>query len=62
MGLSEPRYDVVVIGAGSAGLAAAQTAVQENLSVVLIEGSHITGGRALTDTESPGFPTGSSPP
>ena len=56
MGLSDSMYDVVVIGAGSAGLAAARTASEEGLSVVLIEASHRIGGRAFTDTESLGFP------
>ena len=56
MGLSDSRYDVVVIGAGSAGLAATRTAAEEGLSVVLIEASHRIGGRAFTDTESLGFP------
>ena len=56
MSLSDSTYDVVVIGAGSAGLAAARTAAEEGLSVALIEAAHRIGGRALTDSESLGFP------
>ncbi len=54
--ISDSTVDVVVIGAGSAGLAAARTAAEGGLSVVLIEASHRIGGRAFTDTESLGFP------
>ncbi|MEE2981575.1 MAG: NAD(P)/FAD-dependent oxidoreductase [Pseudomonadota bacterium] len=55
MSLSDSTYDVAVIGAGSAGLAAADTAAKAGLSVVLIEAAHRIGGRAYTDTESLGF-------
>ncbi len=48
--------DVVVVGAGSAGLAAARTAHEAGLSVTLLEAAHRIGGRALTDTEAFGFP------
>ena len=48
--------DVVIIGAGSAGLAAAHTLAEKGLSFVLIEAKDRIGGRAFTDTESFGLP------
>jgi monoamine oxidase len=56
MSLSESTYDLAIIGAGSAGLSAADTAAKAGLSVVLIEAAHRIGGRAYTDTESFSFP------
>ena len=55
-------YDVVVVGAGPAGLAAAVYAASEGLSVVLIE-SLAAGGQAGTSSKIEnylGFPTGIS--
>ncbi len=40
--------DVVVIGAGSAGLAAARRLISEGKSVVVVEGAGRIGGRAYT--------------
>lgn len=48
--------DVVIIGAGSAGLAAAHILAEKGLSFVLIEAKDRIGGRAFTDTESFGIP------
>lgn len=42
--------DVVVVGAGAAGLAAALRAHKAGLSVVLLEASDGVGGRMRTDT------------
>ncbi|MFQ5939494.1 MAG: FAD-dependent oxidoreductase, partial [Alphaproteobacteria bacterium] len=56
MGKSASPVDLVVIGAGSAGLAAARTAREAGLSVTLLEASHRIGGRAFTDTEAFTFP------
>jgi monoamine oxidase len=42
--------DIVVIGAGAAGIAAARRAVAANRKVIVIEASERIGGRALTDT------------
>ena len=56
MGISDSTVDVVIIGAGSAGLAAARTAAELGLSVTLLEAAHRIGGRAFTDTETLGFP------
>jgi NADPH-dependent 2,4-dienoyl-CoA reductase/sulfur reductase-like enzyme len=49
----QPRYDVAVIGAGPAGLAAATTAARLGLSTVLFDEQPAPGGqiyRAVTDT------------
>jgi monoamine oxidase len=48
--------DLIVIGAGSAGLAAGKTARELGLSVTVIEAAHRIGGRAFTDTETLGVP------
>ncbi len=52
--VSEP--DVVVVGAGAAGLAAARTLLEKGRRVVLVEASHRIGGRAHTDTSIFGVP------
>ena len=49
----QDRFDVVVIGGGLAGLAAAAAAGRAGLRTVLLEG-HVPGGRASTD-ERRGF-------
>lgn len=43
------RTDVVVVGAGLAGLAAARTLVTAGLGVVLVESADAAGGRVRTD-------------
>jgi monoamine oxidase len=48
--------DIVVIGAGAAGLAATQTLVERGLSVICIEARDRIGGRAWTDSETLGVP------
>lgn len=48
--------DVVVIGAGAAGLAAARTLLDLGLMVTLLEAKDRIGGRAQTDTRSLGVP------
>lgn len=48
--------DVVVIGAGAAGLAATQTLSRLGKSVVLVEATDRVGGRAHTDTQTFGVP------
>jgi len=62
--LPEPHtiYDVAVVGAGPAGLAAAVYAASEGLSTIVIEGS-APGGQAGTSSKIEnylGFPTGVS--
>jgi phytoene dehydrogenase-like protein len=46
--MNEPRIDVLIIGAGLAGLAAAQTAQRAGATVMVIDGQQ-QGGRARTD-------------
>jgi monoamine oxidase len=48
--------DLVIVGAGVAGLAAAQAARVHGLSFHLIEASHRIGGRAYTEAMAPGMP------
>ena len=48
--------DVVIVGAGSAGLSAARAATERGLSYLLLEGSHRIGGRAYTEQFVPGMP------
>jgi len=51
------HYDVAVIGAGAAGLAAGLTVQASGLSFVVLEARRRIGGRAFTDTTSfPGIP------
>lgn len=51
---SEP--DVVVIGAGAAGLAAARKLVAEGFTVRVLEAANRAGGRAFTENETFGVP------
>ena len=51
---AEPSVDVVVVGAGLAGLAAARTIQRAGKSVVVLEASDAVGGRVRTD-EVDGF-------
>lgn len=48
--------DVVVVGAGSAGIAAALTARAQGLDVVVLEAMNRIGGRAFTDAATFGSP------
>ena len=54
--MASSDVDVVIIGAGAAGLAAAQAARAKGLSFVLLEASHRIGGRAYTEEMAPGQP------
>lgn len=47
--------DLIVVGAGAAGLAAAKTALRRGLSVTVLEAKDRIGGRAVTDTDSLGI-------
>lgn len=48
--------DVIIIGAGAAGLAAAKAAEQHRLTYRVLEASHRIGGRAYTEEFAPGLP------
>ena len=48
--------DVVVVGAGAAGLAAAQILIGQGLSVVIVEAADRVGGRAWTESQTFGVP------
>ena len=48
--------DVLIVGAGAAGLAAAAAAAENQLSAVLLEADSRIGGRAHTVTLAPGCP------
>ncbi|MEM7427776.1 MAG: NAD(P)/FAD-dependent oxidoreductase [Pseudomonadota bacterium] len=48
--------DVVVIGAGAAGLTAAQTLIGQGKTVVVVEAADRIGGRAYTESETFGVP------
>src|SRR5262249_54260690 len=47
-------HDVAIIGAGSAGIAAAKTARALGLDYVVLEASHRIGGRGYTEELVPG--------
>lgn len=49
-------YDVIVLGAGVAGLAAGHALLDDDLDVVLLEARERLGGRAHTDRQFAGFP------
>ena len=48
-------HDLAIIGAGSAGIAAAKTARALGLETVLLEASHRIGGRGYTEAFAPGI-------
>jgi monoamine oxidase len=48
--------DIVIIGAGAAGLGAAKRAAERGQSFVLLEAGHRIGGRAYTEEIAPGVP------
>lgn len=48
--------DVVIIGAGSAGLSAARTLIGKGKSVVIVEAADRIGGRAFTESNTFGVP------
>lgn len=53
---SGPDPDVVVVGAGAAGLAAAKRLTERGFSVRVLEAGDRPGGRAWTETETFGLP------
>ncbi len=53
---SRADYDVVIVGAGAAGIAAAQTLKKAGRSYVIVEALDRIGGRAWTDSRTFGVP------
>ena len=53
---AQSNPDVVVIGAGSAGLAATAELMRRGIPVLCIEGMNRIGGRCYTDMETFGLP------
>ena len=49
-------WDLVIVGAGAAGLAAARVALACDLTVLVLEAKDRIGGRAHTDRATFGFP------
>ena len=56
MAPGDSDVDIAVVGAGAAGLAAARTAVDAGLRVVVLEAGNRVGGRAFTESRSLGVP------
>jgi monoamine oxidase len=48
--------EVIIIGAGAAGLAAAKTLLKKNISCIILEGNSRIGGRAFTESTTFGVP------
>ena len=51
-----PHLDLVIIGAGAAGIGASRAAAKAGLTHQVIEASHRIGGRAYTEDLAPGVP------
>ncbi|MGI9372769.1 MAG: FAD-dependent oxidoreductase, partial [Hyphomicrobiales bacterium] len=54
--MSAHDFDVVVVGAGAAGIAATRALKSAGLAVVCVEASNRVGGRTHTDTKIFGVP------
>jgi monoamine oxidase len=50
--MTESEYDLVIIGAGAAGIAAAHAARDAGIRAIVLEAQDRVGGRAFTDFES----------
>lgn len=48
------QTNVVIVGAGAAGLAAAKELTRQGVSFIVVEGSHRIGGRAYSEEIAPG--------
>lgn len=49
-------YQLIIIGAGAAGIGAARAAQQSNIDYVVLEAAHRVGGRGFTEELAPGVP------
>ena len=56
LSFSQSNPDVVVIGAGSAGLSATAELMKKGISVLCVEAMNRTGGRCYADTSTFGIP------
>jgi monoamine oxidase len=54
MGALSTQTDVVIIGAGTAGLSAAKELSKRGISFIVVEASHRIGGRAYSEEIAPG--------
>ena len=54
--MSTPYFDLLIIGAGAAGLGAVLHATHQGFRTVVLEAKGRVGGRAYTDTRSLGHP------
>ncbi|HVZ01890.1 MAG TPA: NAD(P)/FAD-dependent oxidoreductase [Dongiaceae bacterium] len=54
--MTESEYDLVIVGAGAAGIAAAHAARDAGIRAIVLEAQDRVGGRAFTDFESFGEP------
>src|SRR5262249_35107836 len=55
-GTATPPVDVVIVGAGAAGIAAARKIAAAGRKFVIIEATDHVGGRCVTDTRAFGVP------
>ena len=51
-GMTENEYDLIIIGGGAAGIAAAHAARDAGIRAIVVEAQDRVGGRAFTDFES----------
>jgi polyamine oxidase len=58
--LSRGSYDVVILGAGIAGLAAAQACLEKGARVIVLEAHNRLGGRTVRDSAGLPFEMGAS--
>ncbi|MYD77405.1 MAG: FAD-dependent oxidoreductase [Gammaproteobacteria bacterium] len=52
----DSHTDVVVVGAGAAGISAAYTLIEKGLDIIVVEAAERIGGRCWTDLETFGVP------
>ena len=50
------HYQLLIVGAGAAGLGASHAAEKAGIDYLVIEAAHRVGGRGLTEELAPGIP------